>query len=140
LNTSYNIIQKDANGRIVFTNMNGLNTSDLSEGYLQSKRIAYSSTTQYTMTNGTYVFFNMSGLFITFMTKYKPVSALGTNVGSFYTSGTSPNGDRYTFNISDQSSMALLKPIIVTVTGNFGYLSMCTPTGYNGGRHLLRYV
>ena len=138
--TSYNIIQKDAFGRIVFTDMSGLDITNLSDVYLQGRRIAYSSTTQYKMTTGTYVFFNMSGLFITFMTKNKPVSAVGTNVGSFYTFGTSPNGDRYTFNISDQTTVALLKPIIVTVTGNFGYLSMCTPTGYNGGRHLLRYV
>lgn len=140
LRINYNIIQKDANGRIVFTDMSNLDITNLSDVYLQSKRIAYNSSTQYKMTNGTYVFFNISGLFITFMTKNKPVSALGTNVGNFYASGTSPNGDRYTFNISDKKPLELLKPIIVTVTGNFGYLSMCTPTGYNGGKHLLRYV
>jgi hypothetical protein len=138
--SSYNIIQKDSNGRIVFTNMTNLITTNLSDVYLQSKRIAYSSTTQYTMTKGTYVFFNISGLYITFMTKNKPVFSSGTNVGSFFTSGTSPNGDRYTFNISDKSLLALLKPIIVTVTDNFGYLSICTPTGYNGGQNLITYV
>ena len=92
------------------------------------------------MTKGTYVFFNMTGTFITFMTKNKPVSSSGTNVGSFYTFGTSPNGDKYIFNISDKTSLALLKPIIVTVTGNFGYLSICTLSGYNGGQNLLTYV
>jgi hypothetical protein len=134
---SYNIIQTDSNGRIVFTDMS--NVDVFNTNYSQHK-IPYSSTTQYTMTTGTYVFFNMTGLFITFMINNKPVSSLGTNVGSFYTSGTSPNGDKYTFNISDQSPLALLKPIIVTVTGNFGYLSICTLTGYNGGQNLITYV
>jgi len=136
LSTSYNIIQIE-NGRIVFTDMN--NVDVFNTNYSQHK-IPYSSTTQYTMTTGTYVFFNMTGTFITFMTKNKPVSSSGTNVGSFYTFGTSPNGDKYIFNISDKTSLALLKPIIVTVTGNFGYLSICTLSGYNGGQNLLTYV
>ena len=136
---NYNIIQKDTSGRIVFTDMSNIDILNLISDYSQHK-IPYNSSTQYTMTKGTYVFFNMTGSFIAFMTKNKPVSASGTNVGSFYTSGTSPNGDKYTFNISDKSLVALLKPIIVTVRDNFGYLSMCTLNGYNGGQNLITYV
>jgi hypothetical protein len=139
LPTNYNIIQKDSNGRIVFTNMNNVTIDNVITNYSDNK-ILYSTTTQYSMTKGTYVFFNMTGSFIAFMTKNKSVSASGINVGSFFTSGTSPNGDNYTFNISDKSLMALLKPIIVTVTGNFGYLSICTLSGYNGGQNLITYV
>lgn len=136
---NYNIIQKDTSGRIVFTDMSNIDILNLIRDYSQHK-IPYNTRTQYSMTKGTYVFFNMTGSFIAFMTKNKPVSASGTNVGSFFTSGTSPNGDKYTFNISDKSSLALLKPIIVTVTGNFGYLSLCTLNGYNGGQNLITYV
>ena len=124
---SYNIITTDSNGNFVFLDFNG-------------NIIPYSSTTQYTMSTGTYVFFNLTNQFITFMTKNKPVNAVGYNIGIFFTSGTSPNGDIYTFNISDQSPLALLKPIIVKVTGNFEYLSICTQNGYNGGQHLFSYA
>jgi hypothetical protein len=74
------------------------------------------------------------------MTKNKPVKAVGYNIGLFFTSSSAPNGDIYTFNKSDETSLALLKPIIVTVTGNFGYLSICSPNEYNGGQNLFSYV
>jgi len=134
---NYNIIQKDTFGRIVFTDMSNV---DINVNNYSNYKIPYNTRTQYSMTKGTYVFFNMTGLYIAFMTKNKPVSASGVNIGSFFTSGTSPNGDKYTFNISDKSLVALLKPIIVTVTENFGYLSLCTLDGYNGGQNLITYV
>ena len=124
---SYNIITKDSNGNFVFSDVNG-------------NIIPYNSTTQYTMTNGTYVFYNLTNQFITFMTKNKPVKAIGYNIGIYFTSTTAPNGDIYTFNKGDQTATALLKPIIVQVTGNFGYLSICTPNEYNGGQHLFSYA
>ena len=74
------------------------------------------------------------------MTNNKPVKSVGYNIGSYFTSSTAPNGDVYTFNKGDQTPLALLKPIIVNVTGNFGYLSVCTPNGYNGGQNLFSYV
>lgn len=125
--SSYNVIKKDTNNRIVFTD----NFDNI---------ISYSATTQYTMKKGTYVFFNLSGLFITFMTKNKPIIVNSYNVGNFYISGKAPNEDKYIFNISDQTYLALLKPIIITVTENFGYLSISTLTGYNGGQNLINYV
>ena len=124
---SYNIITTDSNGNFVFADFNG-------------NIIPYSSTTQYTMTRGNYVFFNITNQFITFMTNNKPVTSLGYNIGIYFTSTTAPNGDIYTFNKSDKTSLALLKPIIVEVTGNFKYLSICTPNGYNGGQNLFSYV
>lgn len=129
--SNYNIITSDTSNRILF---NG---------------IAYNASTQYTMKNGIYVFFNMSPLFITFMTKNKTdsVTSEGYNIGAFFTSGSSPNGDSYIFNKSDSSRLLVnnvsqliyLKPIIVTVTNNFFNLSMCTTSGYNGGQNLLYY-
>ena len=140
--TSYNVIQNDNLGNIVFTRLTNSDV-DLSGNLIPSRisnnKIPYSSTTQYSMTNGTYVFFNMSEYYITFMTKNKSVSSNGKNVGIFYFIGSAPNGDEYIFNKSDQSSLALLKPIIVNVTGNFGYLSISTPNGYNGGQNLITY-
>jgi hypothetical protein len=124
---SYNIIKTDSIGNFVFTDLNG-NINP------------YSSTRQYTMTTGTYVFFNITDQFITFMTKNKSVTSVGYNIGIYFISSNAPNGDTYIFNKSDQSPLALLKPIIVTVTGNFGYLSICTPNGYNGGQNLFSYV
>ena len=122
---SYNIITTDSNGKFVFIDLNG-------------NIIPYGS--QYTMTNGTYVFFNLTDQFITFMTKNKPVTSVGYNIGIYFTSASAPNGDIYTFNKGDQTALALLKPIIVKVTGNFGYLSICAPNQYNGGQHLFSYA
>jgi hypothetical protein len=56
-----------------------------------------------------------------------------------FRSGNTPNGDIYTFNKSDQTPLALLKPIIVKVTDDFGYLSICTSNGYRGGQNLIAY-
>jgi len=129
--SKYNIITTDTLNRILF---NG---------------IPYNGLTQYTMKNGIYVFFNMSPYFITFMTKNKTesITSEGYNIGVFFTSGASPNGDSYIFNKSDSSRLVVnnvsqiiyLNPIIVTVTNNFLYLSMCTSVGYNGGQNLLYY-
>jgi len=123
---TYNIITSDANNNILFNNN------------------PYNSITQYTMKNGTYIFFNVSGLFLTFMTNNKPVKSDGYNAGFFFTTASAPNRDKYIFNISDQTNVdyvtIYLKPIIVTVTDNFGYLSVSTPTGYNGGQNLLGWV
>ena len=123
---TYNIINKDSQNNIIF---NG---------------ITYNSTTQYTMKTGTYVFFNISGLFLTFMTNNKPVVSEGYNAGFFFTTAFAPNGDKYIFNSSDQNNInylaIYLKPIIVTVTDNFGYLSICSTSGYNGGKNLIRWA
>ena len=123
---SYNIIKTDLDGNFVFTDFNG-------------NIIPYNSTARYIMTNGTYVFFNLTNQYITFMTKNKPVKAFGS---VDYSSGTAPNGDIYTFYKSQNSNNdenVLLNPIIVKVTGKFGYLSICTQNGYNGGENLLYY-
>jgi hypothetical protein len=140
--TSYNVIQNDNLGNIVFTQLTNSDvdsSGNLIPSRILNNKIPYSSTKQYTMTNGTYVFFNMSDYYITFMTKNKSVTSNGKNVGVYYFIGTAPNGDEYIFNKSDSTSIALLKPIIVTVTGNFGYLSISTPNGYNGGQNLITY-
>jgi hypothetical protein len=81
----------------------------------------------------------MSDYYITFMTKNKSVTSNGKNVGIYYFIGSAPNGDEYIFNKSERTPLALLKPIIVKVTGNFGYLSISTPNGYNGGQNLITY-
>ena len=83
----------------------------------------------------------MSQSYITFMTNKKGayVTSSGVNTGVFYTTGSSPNGDPYIFNKSERTSLALLKPIIVKVTDDFGYLSICTLNGYNGGQNLISY-
>jgi len=139
---SYNVILSDARSNIVFVDM--LANADISGNVvitqLSNNIIPYNSNTQYTMKKGTYVFFNLSGLFITFMTNNKSIVINDRyNAGFFFTKGSAPNGDAYIFNQSDQTSLALLKPIVITVTGDFGYLSMCTPYGYNGGKDLIAY-
>jgi len=92
-------------------------------------------------TTNTYVFYNISGLYITFMTNNKTsfITSSGIDSGSSFTTGSTPNGEQYTFYTSEVSPIALLKPIIVKVTGNFGYLSICTLNGYNGGQNLIAY-
>jgi len=139
---NYNVILSDANSNIVFVDMlaNADTAGNIVITRLSNNIIPYNSTTQYTMKKGTYVFFNLSGLFITFMTNNKSIIINDRyNVGFFFTKGSAPNGDPYIFNKSDQTSLALLKPIVITVTGNFGYLSVCTPYGYNGGKDLITY-
>jgi hypothetical protein len=139
---NYNVILSDANSNIVFVDMsaNADSEGNVVITSLSNNIIPYNSTTQYTMKKGTYVFFNLSGLFITFMTNNKSIIINDRyNVGFFFTKGSAPNGDPYIFNKSDQTSLALLKPIVITVTGNFGYLSVCTPYGYNGGKDLIAY-
>lgn len=120
----YNIITKDLQNNILFNN------------------IAYNSTTQYSMKKGTYIFFNVSGLFITFMTNNKPLISIGDTLNNF--TALSPNGDKYIFNTSEMSiSNSIItysNAITVTVTDNFGYLSICTPSGYNGGQNLLTWT
>jgi hypothetical protein len=135
------LYQLDNLGNLVFTRLTSAmtNSGNLIVSSISNNKIAYNSSKQYTMTNGTYVFFNMSGLFITFMTNNKKVTSSGVNVGFNFISGNAPNGDVYTFNKSTQSISALLNPIIVKVTGNFGYLSICTLSGYNGGKNLIAY-
>jgi hypothetical protein len=126
---SYNIITTDLSGNLVFT--------DLSENI-----IPYNST-KYTMTTGTYIFYNITNQFITFMTKNKPIKVIGSNVAGYYSSGTAPNGELYTFHKSNktiQQNVVLSNPIIVQVRGNFGYLSICTQKDYNGGENLLYYI
>ena len=124
--TTYNIINKDANNNLIFNN------------------ISYNSTNQFIMKKGTYIFYNISGLFLTFMTNNKPVKSIGDNTGFFFTSAYSPNGDPYIFNKSQITSVNFItiyfSPITVTVTDNFGYLSICTPTGYNGGQNRLSWA
>jgi hypothetical protein len=107
---------------------------------LSNNIIPYNSTTHYTMKKETYVFFNLSGVFITFMTNNKPIIIKDrSNIGGFFTKGSSPNGESYIFNKSEPTPLALLKPIVITVNDDFGYLSVCTPSGYNGGKDLIRY-
>ena len=139
---NYNVILTDTLGNIVFVDMsaNADSSGNVVITRLSNNIIPYNSTTQYTMTKGTYVFFNLSGVFITFMTNNKSIIINDRyNIGFFFSKGTAPNGDSYIFNQSDQTSLALLKPIVITVTDNFGYLSMCTPNGYNGGKDLITY-
>lgn len=139
---NYNVILSDARSNIVFVDMsaNADSAGNVVITRLSNNIIPYNSTTQYTMKKGTYVFFNLSGLFITFMTNNKSITINDRyNAGFFFTKGSAPNGDPYIFNQSDQTSLALLKPIVITVTGNFGYLSVCTPYGYNGGKDLIAY-
>ena len=139
---TYNVILSDAQSNIVFVDMsaNADSSGNVVITRLSNNIIPYNSTTQYTMTKGTYVFFNLSDLLITFMTNNKSIIIKDRyNIGFFFTNGSAPNGDSYIFNQSDQTSVALLKPIVITVTGNFGYLSMCTPYGYNGGKDLIAY-
>jgi hypothetical protein len=140
--SSYNIIQSDNLGNLVFTDLENVDkdsSGNLIITSISNHKISYNSTRQYTMKKGTYVFFNMSNYFITFMTKNKRVSSSARNIGSFFFVGNAPNGDIYTFNKSDQTPLALLKPIIVKVTDNFGYLSICTSNGYRGGQNLIAY-
>jgi len=67
------------------------------------------------------------------------VTSSGVNIGIYYVAGSSPNGEPYIFNKSERTPLALLKPIIVRVTDDFGYLSICTLNGYNGGQNLISY-
>lgn len=139
---NYNVILSDDRSNIVFVDMsaNADSAGNVVITRLSNNIIPYNSTTQYTMKKGTYVFFNLSGLFITFMTNNKSIIINDRyNAGYFFTKGSAPNGDPYIFNQSDKTSLALLKPIVITVTGNFGYLSVCTPYGYNGGKDLITY-
>ena len=138
----YNVILSDPSNNIVFVDLssNANTLGNVVINNLSNNIIPYSSTTQYTMKKGTYVFFNLSGLFITFMTNNKKIVINDRyNIGFFFSKGSAPNGDSYIFNKSDQTSVALLKPIVITVTGDFGYLSICTPNGYNGGKDLIAY-
>jgi hypothetical protein len=138
----YNVILSDAFSNILFVDLssNADSSGNVVINRLSNNIIPYSATTQYTMKKGTYVFFNLSGLFITFMTNNKSIVINDRyNAGAFFSKGSAPNGDAYIFNKSDKTSLALLKPIVITVTGNFGYLSICTPYGYNGGKDLITY-
>jgi hypothetical protein len=140
---SFNVIQNDNSGNLVFAI---LTNKYIVSGNLDSTKIydiyPYNTNTQYTMTkNKTYVFYNMSNSYISFMTNEKEsyITSSGVNSGIYYTTGSSPNGDPYTFNKSERTSLALLKPIIIKVTDDFGYLSICTLDGYNGGQNLISY-
>jgi len=124
---SYNVIQLDTTGNFVFTDVVG-------------NKIPYNSKTQYTMTKGTYVFFNDTPFYIAFLTKNKPVNATGYNVGSYFTISNAPNGDLYTFNKSEKTVLALLNPIIVKVENDFGYLSISTTNKYSGGQNIISYI
>ena len=138
----YNVILSDAFDNIVFVDLssNADTAGNVVINTLSNYVIPYNSTTQYTMKKGTYVFFNLSGLFITFMINNKNIVINDRyNTGVYFTKGSAPNGDLYIFNKSDQTSLALLKPIVITVTGDFGYLSVSTPYGYNGGKDLIAY-
>jgi hypothetical protein len=142
---SFNIIQSDNSGNLVFAQL-GDKDKDLLGNLITTRgydSYPYNRTTQYTMKvikNATYVFYNISNSYITFMTNRKnSIRSSGINTGLFYNTGTSPNGESYTFNKSQRTARALLNPIIVTVTGDFGYLSICTSNGYNGGQNLISY-
>jgi hypothetical protein len=132
-------------GNLVFADID--NTDIDSFGSIISKTgyntYPYNRTTQYTMKlvqNATYVFYNISNFYITFMTNHKTsITSSTTNTGSLYTTGSSPNGESYIFNKSEVTPLALLKPIIIKVTDDFGYLSICTLNGYNGGQNLITY-
>ena len=139
---NYNVILTDANSNFVFVDLssNADSQGNIVISTLSNYKIPYNSNTQYKMKKGTYVFFNLSELFVTFMTNNKQIIINDRyNAGFFFSNGSAPNGDPYIFNKSDKTSLALLKPIVITVTGDFGYLSMCTPYGYNGGKDLLVY-
>ena len=138
----YNVILSDICGNIVFVDLsaNADSLGNVVINTLSNHIIPYSSTTQYRMKKGTYVFFNLSNLFITFMTNNKQIVINERyNTGFFFSNGFAPNGEAYIFNKSDKTTLALLKPIVITATGNFGYLSLCTPNGYNGGKDLIVY-
>jgi len=140
--SNYNVILSDSSGNIVFVDLssNANSAGNVVINNLENNIIPYNSTTQYTMKKGTYVFFNLSGLFITFMVNNKSIVINERyNAGYFFFNGTAPNGDQYIFNKSDKTALALLKPIVITVTNNFGYLSIATPSGYNGGKDLIAY-
>lgn len=139
---NYNVILSDICGNIVFVDLsaNADSSGNVVINRLSNNIIPYNPTTQYKMKKGTYVFFNLSDLFITFMTNNKKININERyNAGFFFSKGFAPNGEAYIFNKSDKTSIALLKPIVMTVTGNFGYLSMSTPNGYNGGKDLIVY-
>lgn len=138
----YNVILSDICGNIVFVDLsaNADSSGNVVINTLSNYIIPYSSATQYRMKKGTYVFFNLSNLFITFMTNNKKIVINERyNTGFFFSKGFAPNGEAYTFNKSDITSIALLKPIVITATGDFGYLSLSTPNGYNGGKDLIVY-
>ena len=118
---SYNTITTDSSGNIIFND------------------IPYDTTgnTVYTMTKGTYIFYAI-GPYIAFMTRNKSVIYRGNAAGFYYTLGYAPNTDRYVFFTSMDTNTS--HAIIVNVTGNFGYLSICTPSGYNGGQNLISFV
>lgn len=118
---SYNTITTDTSGNIIFND------------------IPYDTTgnTVYTMTKGIYTFYAI-GPFIAFMTNNKSVTYGGNASGFYYTLGFAPNSDRYVFFTSTDTNTS--HAIIVNVTGNFGYLSICTPSGYNGGQNLISFV
>ena len=122
---TYNVITKDASNNIIFND------------------IPFSSTTQYRMKIGTYIFFNMSNLFLTFMTNNKPVTNDFYNGGFYFTTNKSPNGDSYPFNKGYNTyvngTINYLNPITLTVTGDFVCLSICSTNGYNGGQNLISY-
>jgi hypothetical protein len=118
---SYNTITTDVSGRILFNNIPYDNTGN----------------TVYTMTKGTYIFYAL-GPFIAFMTNNKSVTYRGNATGFYYTLGYAPNKEQYTFYTSIDTNTS--HAIIVNVTGNFGYLSICTPSGYNGGQNLISFV
>jgi hypothetical protein len=122
---NYNIITKDSSNNILFNN------------------VPFSLTTQYRMKIGKYIFFNMSNLFLTFMTNNKPVTTDFYNGGFYFTTGLSPNGDSYPFNKGYYTYVNgiinYLNPITITVTGDFVSLSICSDNGYNGGKNIISY-
>ena len=93
----------------------------------------YPSTNLFTMVQGTYIFYSTTP--VAFMNKYN------TNISySGYipnkSNGTGPDGLSYDF-YNSNFDVYYRKPIIVTVTSNFGYMSICSTSGYNGGKNLL---
>jgi hypothetical protein len=124
LNTSdvsYNTITTDISGQILFNNIPYDNTGN----------------TVYTMTKGLYIFYAI-GPFVAFMTNNKSVTYRGNSSGFYYSTAFAPNAERYIFFTSTDTNA--YHAIIVNVTGNFGYLSICTPSGYNGGQNLISFV
>jgi hypothetical protein len=127
---NYNLVTFNSLNVTTIIGKSNIITLDSSNNFVIN---GYPCTNLFTMVKGTYIFYSTTT--VAFMNKYN------TNISySGYipnkSNGTGPDGLSYDFYYSTYMNY-YRNPIIVTVTSNFGYMSICSPSGYKGGKNLL---
>uniref|UniRef100_A0A6C0ES48 Uncharacterized protein n=1 Tax=viral metagenome TaxID=1070528 RepID=A0A6C0ES48_9ZZZZ len=126
---SYNLIQFINNVPNIIGSSNIITLDSLNKFVING----YNSTNLFTMLKGTYIFYSSTP--IAFMNKYNTnISYVGSLFNTSKNNG--PDGAVYDFYWSDFTNY-YRNPIVVTVTSNFGYMSICSTSGYKGGQNLL---